>query len=287
MQKISKAVIPVAGLGTRFLPVTKAIPKELLPIVDTPVLQLLVEEATTAGIEEIIFVVNPEKTAIREYFSPNEKLEETLKATNKTELLARLRKIQELAKFKFVEQAKALGDGHAVLQAQDLVGDEPFLVLFGDDLILAKKSATEQLLETWQEKQSAVVALMEVEQNEVSNYGVVEEKSRVEDLVGIKSFVEKPAPERAPSNLAIVGKYVCPPQIFEILQNNPNASGEIRLIDALSRLVQTEPVFGKICQGERYDIGNKFGFVKANLDFALQHPEIAEETKNYLKKIKL
>jgi len=283
--KIRKAVLPVAGVGTRFLPATIAVPKELLPIVDTPVLQILVEEAVEAGIEEIIFVVSAEKTAIREHFSPQPKLEKNLAEKNKTELLERIQKIAKLAKFRFVEQREPLGDGHAILQAREKVGDEPFLILFGDDLILSQPSATTQLIETWEQKNTNVLTLSEVPANEVKNYGIVALKSRTENLVEIASFVEKPLPDKAPSNLAIVGKYICSPTIFPILEKNLSSSGEIRLIDSLAELIKTESIFGEICKGRRYDTGNKFGLVKANIDFALKDPAIATATKNYLKKI--
>ncbi|MFH1375492.1 MAG: UTP--glucose-1-phosphate uridylyltransferase [Patescibacteria group bacterium] len=282
MKVLRKAVLPVAGLGTRTLPATKAIPKELLPIVDTPVLQLLVEELVKAGIAEIIFVVAPSDSAIQKHFSPDPALEKVLRKKGQIDLAKKIKKISELAKFTYVKQHEALGDGHAVYQARKSIGDEPFLVVFGDDLIVSKVSATTQLLKTWAEKHSAVVGLQEVLPEEVSRYGIVKPKG---DSLEIESFIEKPQPGKAPSNLAIVGKYICPPEIFPILEKHPNASGEIRLIDALSELVKSQPVHGCVLTGERFDCGAKLGWLKANIEFALQHPETSEAIQSYLREI--
>lgn len=283
--KIRKAVLPVAGFGTRNLPATKSIPKELLPIVDTPALQLLVEEAVAAGIEEIIFVVSPGKTAIQEYFSPSLPLEEKLKEAGKTDLLQQIQRISQLAKFTYVNQAQQLGDGHAILQAQKAVGVEAFLVLFGDEIVVSTPSLTSELLEAYEVKQASIIALQQVSPEEVSRYGIIQPGIREENLVEISGFVEKPKPAEAPSSLAIIGKYICTPAIFPILASHPNSSGEIRLIDALSELLASEKVYGLIASGERYDLGDKFGFVKANLDFALQHPETASRMQAYLREL--
>ena len=283
--KIRKAVLPVAGFGTRNLPATKSIPKELLPIVDTPALQLLVEEAVAAGIEEIIFVVSPGKTAIQEYFSPSLPLEEKLKEAGKTDLLQQIQRISQLAKFTYVNQAQQLGDGHAILQAQQAVGDEAFLVLFGDEIVVSTPSLTSELLAAYEAKQTSIIALQQVSPEEVSRYGIIQPGIREENLVEIAGFIEKPKPAEAPSNLAIIGKYICTPAIFPILASHPNTSGEIRLIDALSDLLANEKVYGLIASGERYDLGDKFGFVKANLDFALQHPETSKRMQAYLREL--
>jgi UTP--glucose-1-phosphate uridylyltransferase len=260
--KIIKAVIPVAGFATRFLPVAKAFSKALLPVVDKPVLQFLVEDAVSAGIEEIIFVVSPEQDDIQKYFSPSPALEEKLKAKGEEKLLVEIQEISTLAKFDFVVQTEMKGDGHAVLQAEELLGAEPFLVLFGDDLIFGNPS--QQLIEIYEKENASVVGLQEVDKSEVENYGIV----GVHDDFAIEQFIEKPKPENAPSNLAIVGKYVCTPRIFEILKENPNSSGEVRLIDALEILLKEEKVFGKILAGERFDCGSKSGWLKANLFYA-------------------
>ncbi|MDD3066303.1 MAG: UTP--glucose-1-phosphate uridylyltransferase [Candidatus Gracilibacteria bacterium] len=285
MKKIRKAVLPVAGFGTRNLPATKSIPKELLPIVDTPALQLLVEEAVAAGIEEIIFVVSPGKTAIQEYFSPSLPLEEKLKEAGKNDLLQQIQWISQLAKFTYVNQAQQLGDGHAILQAQQAVDGEAFLVLFGDEIVVSTPSLTTELLAAYTAKESSIVALQQVSPAEVSRYGIIQPGIREENLVEIAGFVEKPKPADAPSDLAIIGKYICTPAIFPILAAHPNSSGEIRLIDALSELLASEKVYGLVANGERYDLGDKFGFVKANLDFALQHPETASRMQAYLREL--
>ncbi|MBU1089266.1 UTP--glucose-1-phosphate uridylyltransferase [Patescibacteria group bacterium] len=290
MQKVKKAVIPVAGFGTRFLPITKAIPKELLPIVDKPVLQFLVEEAVAAGIEEIVFVVSEGKEAIRNHFSPALPLEKKLEEKGEAKLLAEIRQISNLAKFDFVNQEKMLGDGNAILCAQGKIGEEPFLVLFGDDLIFGEKPAAVQLLEIFEKENASVVGLQEVAKDEVQNYGIAglkpaPDSDRGNNSFEIEKFVEKPQPLEAPSNLAIVGKYVCTPAIFEILERNPNTSGEIRLIDALSILLKKEKVFGKILKGERFDCGDKFGLWRANLEFGLRHPGISEKAEKYLRAI--
>ncbi len=273
MLKIKKAVIPVAGFGTRFLPVAKAVPKELLPIVDKPVLQFLVEEAVAAGIEEIVFVVSEGKEAIRNHFSPAPALEAKLKAKGEEAKLAEIQKISQLAKFDYVTQEEMLGDGHAVLQAREKIGAEPFLVLFGDDLIFSEISPAKQLIDIFEKENSSVVGLQEVVESEVHNYGIV----GIRDNSEIEKFIEKPQPEDAPSNLAIIGKYVCTPAVFDILERNPSESGEIRLIDALSILLEREKVFGKIIAGERFDCGSKAGWLRANIFYAKQHPEIATE----------
>lgn len=284
-QKIRKAVLPAAGFGTRLLPATKSLPKELLPIVDTPVLQFLVEEAVEAGVTEVIFVINTGKEAIWNHFAPHKILEQMLTEKGKQEDLARLRKIHEMARFSYVLQPEPLGDGHAILQAQELVGDEPFLVLFGDDIVVGKQGVASQLAAVHARTGGAVVALTEVPRERVSSYGVIQPGTRTGTEVTISGFVEKPKPQDAPSNLAIVGKYICPSSIFPILAKNLNGSGEIRLIDALAELRKTEPVTGLLFEGERYDTGDKAGYVQAVIDFAVRHPEIGEATKTHLKKI--
>lgn len=283
--KIRKAVLPAAGFGTRLLPATKALPKELLPIVDKPVLQFLVEEAVSIGVEEIIFVINTGKEAIWNHFAPHKILEQMLAGKGKKQELAELKKIHQIAKFSYVLQAEPLGDGHAILQARELIGDEPFLVLFGDDLVVNKKSAAAQLAESYARNGGAVVALQEVPKNLVSNYGVVKPGKKNGREIAIQSFVEKPKPANAPSNLAIVGKYICPPEIFEILARRPKASGEMRLIDALAELKKRQPVTGVVFEGTRYDTGDKTGFVTAVIDFALRHPETKAAVAKHIKKI--
>ncbi len=280
-KKIRKAVIPVAGFGTRFLPVAKSVPKELLPLVDRPVLQFLVEEAVAAGIEEIIFVTSEEKEAVKNFFSPSPALEEKLRSKNSTAELDALQKISTLAHFEFVLQKEMLGDGHAILQAREKIGDEPFLVLFGDELIFSEIPATQQLVDFFEQKNSNIVGLQKVPQNEISKFGIV----AIDDDFAIQKFVEKPSISEAPSDLAIVGKYICLPSIFKILEKNPNASGEIRLIDALTLLLENEKIYGCEIVGERFDCGDKFGWWKANLAVGLRHPEFGERAAEWLREI--
>jgi UTP--glucose-1-phosphate uridylyltransferase len=268
MSKIKKAIIPVAGFATRFLPISKAFSKALLPIVDKPVLQFLVEDAVAAGVEEIIFVVSPDQTDIQKYFVPDLALEKKLTEKGNLDLLAEIQKISKLAKFNFVIQEEMLGDGHAILQAREKIGAEAFLVLFGDDLIFGQSAR--QLVEVYEKENSTVIGLQKVAKSEVDKYGIV----GIQEDSSITQFVEKPKLVDAPSDLAIVGKYICTPRIFEILASNPNSSGEIRLIDALAILLKEEKIFGEILTGERFDCGSKVGWLAANNFFAQQHPEI-------------
>lgn len=268
MSKIKKAIIPVAGFATRFLPVAKAFSKALLPIIDKPVLQFLVEDAVAAGIEQIVFVVSPDQTDIQKYFASDLALEKKLAEKGELDLLAEIQKISKLAKFNFVIQKEMLGDGHAILQAREKIGDEAFLVLFGDDLIFGQPSR--QLVEAYTKKDATVVGLQKVAKLEVDKYGIV----AIQEDSTITQFVEKPRIENAPSDLAIVGKYICTSRIFEILSDNPNASGEIRLIDALAILLKEEKIFGEILTGKRFDCGSKAGWLAANNFVAQQHPEI-------------
>ncbi len=275
MPKITKAIIPVAGFATRFLPVAKAFSKALLPIIDKPILQFLVEDAVTAGIEEIVFVVSPDRDDIQQYFAPDPLLENKLAEKGNNELLAEIQKISKLAKFHFVVQKEALGDGHAILQAKKKIGDENFLVIFGDDLIFGNPA--EQLIKLFEEKNSSIVGLQKVPATEVENFGIV----GVKDDLEIEKFVEKPPATEAPSDLAIVGKYICTPAVFDILEQNPNSSGEIRLIDALEILMKSEKIFGCEIEGERFDCGSKSGWLAANIFWAKQHSEIAGESEKH------
>lgn len=275
MQKtVTKAIIPAAGWGTRLLPATKALPKELLPIVDTPVLELVVEEAAAAGVREVIFVINTGKEAIWNHFSPNRPLEQLLEKSGKKEALAKIRRFESAVKFSFVIQPDQLGDGHAVLQARELCGDEPFFVLFGDDLVVSDsgQSAAQQLLATFQVTGSTVVALQEIDPAESEKYGIVRPGIIHESQVEIAGFVEKPRPEAAPSRLGVIGKYICTPAIWPLLEQGLAGSGEIRLIDALSELLAREKVTGRLIAGTRYDTGQPLGYAIATLDFALANP---------------
>lgn len=264
--KIKKAVLPVAGMGTRFMPATKVIPKELLPIVDKPVIQYLVEEAVLSGIEEIIFVISPDKELIREHFSHHPELEAVLKARKKHEIIQKLSPIHQLAEFSYVYQNEPLGDGHAILQAEQLVGNEPFLILFGDDIVKHELPAARQLMDQF--KGEAILAVEKVPLPQISSYGVIEVEAQSDRLYSVKKMVEKPHPQDAPSDLGIIGKYVCPPEIFDaIRQSPPGKDGELRLIDGLIKLGETQGIWAYHIEGERFDTGKAEGLIAANNAF--------------------
>lgn len=264
--KIRKAVLPVAGMGTRFMPATKVIPKELLPIVNKPVIQYLVEEAVLSGIEEIIFVISKDKELIREHFSRHPELEAVLKARRKYHVLEKLEPIHKLATFHYVYQEEPLGDGHAILQAETLVENEPFLVLFGDDIVKHEVPAAQQLMDQF--KGEAIVAVQRVAKEQLSSYGVIHPGEKKGALHKIEGMVEKPHPDEAPSELGIIGKYVCPPEIFEaIRQGKAGNDGELRLIDGLNKLRESQNVWAYPIQGERFDTGKAEGLIAANNAF--------------------
>lgn len=285
MQKIRKAILPVAGFGTRFLPATKAQPKEMLPIVDKPVIQYLVEEAVASGIEEIIFVTGRGKRAIEDHFDVSYELEDTLVEKNKQELLETVQKISGLAKFSYVRQPKPLGDGHALLQAAHLVNNEPVLVIFGDCLYDSEVPASKQLMETYEKHGDPVIGLSEVSDDQVSLFGVIDGEKLSDHTYKIKGLVEKPKKEDAPSNLVAVGKYIVTPEIFDILGSMDHGkSGEIRLIDAFEIMLNNnKPLYGRVLEGEWLDTGDKFNFMKASIHMGLKHPEIGDKLREYLK----
>ena len=282
--KVRKAVIPVAGLGTRFLPATKTVPKELLPIVDVPSIQYVVQEAVDAGIQEIIFVTGRGKDGIEDHFDEAPELEQILAERGQTEMVAMLRRIAEMTEVVSVRQKKPLGLGHAVLCARDLVGNEPFTVMLADDLIDSETPCIRQLLEIFEEKKESVIALMKVPQEEVHQYGVIRGKEVKKGLYQVEATVEKPPAREAPSRMAIIGRYILRPEIFAILESLPaGKGGEIQLTDGLSRLVQDRKVFGCEFQGERYDIGDKLGFVRATVAYALKRPDLRDRVVEYLR----
>jgi UTP--glucose-1-phosphate uridylyltransferase len=282
--KLRKAVIPVAGLGTRFLPATKTVPKELLPIVDIPSIQYVVQEAVDAGIEEIIFVTGRGKDGIEDHFDDAPELEQVLTDRGHTEMVKMLRRIAEMTEVVSVRQKKPLGLGHAVLCARDLVGDEPFAVMLADDLIDNETPCIRQLLHIFEETEESVIALMEVPLEEVHQYGVIKGKEIKERLYQIEATVEKPQAKDAPSRMAIIGRYVLRPEIFSILQKlPPGKGGEIQLTDGLAQLVRERKVFGCEFLGDRYDIGDKFGFVRATVAYALKRPDLKDKVLEYLK----
>lgn len=291
MQRITKAILPVAGFGTRFLPATKAQPKEMLPVVDKPVVQYLVEEAVASGIEEIIFVTGRGKRAIEDHFDVSYELENTLVEKNKQDLLAAVQKISNLAKFSYVRQPIPLGDGHALLCAKHLVNKgEAVAVLFGDDIVDGEVPALRQLIDVYEKYQDPVIALMQVMPEEVSKFGVVEPIRIDERTHEIKNFIEKPKQEEAPSNLIAVGKYVITYEVLEALEHLRVQAdkNEIRLADAFIQLLKEgRPLYGYEFEGTRHDCGDKFGFVQATIALGLKHPEISEKLRAYLKSLSL
>jgi len=267
MTNITKAVIPVAGVGTRFLPITKTVPKELLPIVNKPVLQYLVEEAVNSGITEIIFVISKDKELIKEYFSEDLELVELLKKRGKDDLLDRIIHLHEMAKFTYVYQNEPLGDGHAILQAKEHVGNEPFLVLFGDDIIKHEVPAAKQLIDNFNGE--SVLAVTEIPKELSTSYGVINPGPSKDRLYEVSGLVEKPQPENAPSNLGIIGKYICPPEIFDAIESGSHGSdGELRLIDGFIKLSESQKIWAYSIEGERYDTGKPEGLIAANLAFS-------------------
>jgi len=287
--KIRKAVFPAAGFGTRFLPVTKAQPKEMLPIVDKPVIQYLVEEAVAAGIEEIIIVTGRGKRSIEDHFDYSYELEQTLVERGKRQLLKEVRGIAEMAKFIYVRQPRPLGDGHAILCAKEVIGNEPFVVLFGDDLVDSKVPAIKQLMNVYEEKNAPVIALEKINKKDSRKYGIIEPIKGKDDgrLHEIKSLIEKPDPKSAPSDLAIVGKYVLTPEIWEALEKAKcGPDGEIRLINAFQLMLGKTPLYGYELEGKRYDTGDKLGFLQATIDYALKRKDIGPALRKYIQGLK-
>ena len=285
-QRVRKAVFPAAGLGTRFLPATKASPKEMLPLVDKPLIQYVVEEAVASGIESVIIVTGRGKAAIEDHFDISYELEKLLEERGKTEEFKAMRKISEMARISYVRQREALGLGHAVLQARDLVGDEPFAVMLSDDIIDSQTPALKQLLDVYEKYDAPVVAVFEVEGEAISRFGVVDAEEVEAGVYKIRDMVEKPAFADAPSNLAIIGRYVLTPDIFAEIENTrPGAIGEIQITDAMRSLLKKRPFYAVRFEGTRYDAGDKLGFLIATVQFALKH-DLAPEFREYLKSLK-
>jgi UTP--glucose-1-phosphate uridylyltransferase len=284
--KIRKGVIPAAGLGTRFLPATKAVPKELLPIVDKPTIQYIVEEAVASGIEEIILITARGKEGIEDHFDVSVELEETLKKKKKEDLLRMVRDLSEMVRVVAIRQKEPKGLGHAVLCAHEAVGEEPFAVLLGDDIVDAAPPCLAQMMEVSRQKGGGVIALLRVPEAETHLYGIIRGEQVDERIYQIAEMVEKPKPEQAPSNLAVIGRYVLPPEIFPILKKtSPGKGGEIQLTDALQELARRTPLYGYEFLGDRYDAGDKVGYLQANIAFALKRPEMAARVKEFLKKV--
>ncbi|YBZ95656.1 UTP--glucose-1-phosphate uridylyltransferase GalU [Bacillus sp. AK031] len=277
-KKIKKAIIPAAGLGTRFLPATKAMPKEMLPIVDKPTIQYIVEEAIEAGIEDIIIVTGKGKRAIEDHFDSAPELEQNLIEKEKFELLEKVQKASNLVDIHYIRQKSPQGLGHAVLCAKKFIGDEPFAVLLGDDIVQSEKPCLKQLMEQYEQLESSVIGVMSVPESETHRYGIIDPLEQMGRLFQVKEFVEKPKQGTAPSNQAIIGRYVFTPQIFKFLEEKEvGAGGEIQLTDAIQKLNQIQRVFAYEFEGSRYDVGEKLGFVQTTLEFALQDEGIRDE----------
>lgn len=284
--RIRKAVIPAAGLGTRFLPATKSVPKELLPIVDTPTIQYIVQEVVDAGIDTVILISAKGKSKIVDHFDVFPELEEKLSREGKEDLANKLRETSRMVRMVSVRQGSPQGLGHAVLCAREIVGDEPFVVLLGDDLVDAEVPCTKQMVNVYEEFGKSVVALREVPEEDVSKFGICGGKTIRDRLYDLNSMLEKPSTVEAPSRLAIVGRYVLTPRIFEILAaTKPGKGGEIQLTDAMARLMQEEGFLGLEFEGERYDAGDKFGFLQANIAYGLKNPTIAPRLLEYMRRI--
>nr|MBF0221944.1 UTP--glucose-1-phosphate uridylyltransferase GalU [Desulfobulbaceae bacterium] len=274
--KIRKAVFPVAGLGTRFLPATKAMPKEMLPVVDKPIIQYAVEEAFASGIEEIIFVTGKGKGALEDHFDRSLVLEETLRRRGKTDLLQQIKDlVPKSGTITYTRQDQPLGLGHAIWCARNIIGDEPFAVLLADDLIQAEVPVLAQMIQQFDRLRASIVAVIEVDKNETSRYGILDTGEELNGVVRINGLVEKPEPEEAPSNLAIIGRYILTPKIFEFLERKQVGAGnEIQLTDAMAMVLQHQPIFGYRFEGNRFDCGDKAGFQMANLAFAMDWPDL-------------
>mgnify|MGYP000913312275 FL=1 len=286
MKKITKAIIPAAGLGTRFLPATKAMPKEMLPILDKPTIQYIVEEAAKAGIEDIIIVTGKHKRAIEDHFDNQKELEITLENSGKLELLEKVQFSTNLANIFYVRQKEQKGLGHAILTAKQFIGNEPFAVLLGDDIVESDDPAIKQLMDVYEQTEKSVIGVQEVRPEDTHRYGIIDPKSKNERLYDVKKFVEKPAPGTAPSNLAIMGRYVLTPDIFDYLADQEEgAGGEIQLTDAIERLNADSQVFAYDFEGNRYDVGEKLGFVKTTIEYALKDAEMKDELKAFIKSL--
>ena len=291
-KRVRKAVFPAAGLGTRFLPATKAQPKEMLPLVDKPLIQYGVEEAMASGCDQIIIITGRGKTAIEDHFDVSYELEKMLEERKKTDLLAVVHQISDMIHVAYVRQKEALGLGHAVLMARELVGDEPFAVILADDIIDAAVPCLKQMVEVYEETGASVIATQVIEGPAISAYGVIDAKPVGGRFAGrlheISNLVEKPRPEEAPSNLAVIGRYILTPRVFEMLENTPlGTGGELQLTDGLRQLLSHEKIYGYTFEGKRHDTGDKLGFLKATVEFALKRPDLGKDFREYLKTLEL
>ncbi len=284
--KIKKAIIPAAGLGTRFLPATKSQPKEMLPIVDKPTIQYIIEEAVESGIEDIVIVNGRNKGSIEDHFDRSIELEVELENKNNKEVLQMVKDISEMANIYFIRQKKPLGLGHAVLSAQKFIGNEPFAVLLGDDVVVSKTPALKQMVDVFDQYHSSVLGVQTVPHELTFQYGIVDGKKIEDRIYKVNDLVEKPPVEKAPSDVAILGRYILTPEIFELLETQEKgAGGEIQLTDAIMRMAKKEAVYAYDFKGHRYDCGAKIGFLQASLEFGLRRPELREGLEKYIKEL--
>jgi UTP--glucose-1-phosphate uridylyltransferase len=284
--KVRKAIIPAAGLGTRFLPATKAQPKEMLPIVDKPTIQYIVEEACASGIEDIIIVTGRSKRAIEDHFDKSYELESELEKSGKEDLLELVQNISNMVNIHYIRQKEPRGLGHAIYCAKSFIGNEPFAVLLGDDVVDAETPCLKQMIDVYNEYKTSILGVQKVPDEDVSKYGIVNCKHVEDRVYKVKDLVEKPKKEEAPSNIAILGRYIITPKIFEYLENTkPGAGGEIQLTDALKELSRTEAMYAYDFIGRRYDVGNRMGFLEATVEFALKRDDLKDEFRAYLKRI--
>ena len=287
MQKITKAIIPAAGFGTRFLPATKSQPKEMLPVVDKPTIQYIVEEAVQSGIEDILIVIGRYKSVIEDHFDRSVELEMELERKGKYDLLEQIQDIAGMANIQFVRQKTALGLGHAVACARNFIGNEPFAVMLGDDIVDSPDyPCLKQMIDLYEEEQCTILGVKEVAARDVNKYGIVDGERIGEGIYSVRDLVEKPAPDAAPSNVAIMGRYIITPQVFDILEHTaPGAGNEIQLTDALKTLAQQERMLAYAFKGRRHDVGDKLGFLQATVEFALQRENLHDDFLAYLEKI--
>ena len=282
MKKVKKCIIPVAGMGTRFLPATKATPKEMLPIIDKPTLQYIVEEAVASGIEEILFITSPYKNSVMDHFDKNFELESRLKESGKFDKLHMIENVSSLAKFYYMRQGEPMGSGHAINLAKSFVGDEPFAVMYGDDLMKSEVPVLKQLIDIYEEKDCNVIGVQEVDPSIVYKYGIIE---YADEEGKIKDIIEKPSVEEAPSNHAGLGRYIVKPEIFEELENLKRGAGnEYQFTDGMKALMKKQEFYACKFNGKYFDIGNQFGYIKANIEFALDRDDIKGDLSNYLEK---
>lgn len=282
--KVRKAIIPAAGLGTRFLPATKAQPKEMIPIVDKPTIQYIVEEAANAGIEDILIISGRNKRAIEDHFDKSYELEEELHRKGKQELLSEVQNISNIANIHYIRQKEAKGLGHAIYCAKSFIGDEPFAVMLGDDIVDSKVPCIKQLMDVYNEYRTTILGVQKVPLQDVTKYGIISGKQIDERVYKVKGLVEKPEVEQTPSNVAILGRYIISPRIFEFLESaTPGKNGEIWLTDALEKLMEREAMYAYDFEGDRFDVGDRIGFLKATVEFSLKRDDLKQEFEAYLK----